>query len=119
MKGKLVDEIASIGGVNWCALSTSEGFIEEVSGAPAKFLENSASIIPSVIESAGALLENVNLSEPRFVTITGDEGVLIITFLNHSFSLLTHCSESANMGLVRREVKRASGNLLPLLEHSS
>lgn len=115
MKATIVGEVAEIEGVSWCAVSTIEGFIHEVEGAPAIFLEGIGSLIPSILNTASILLSNIQLGEPKIVTLNGDEGVLVVATINDSYSIICKTEKGANLGMVRKQMEIASENLLPLL----
>jgi len=115
MRSEIVERIASLEGVIWCAITTKEGFIEEISGAPAKSLEATSSLLPSMLESVVSVLANVNLGEPKTVTIIGDAGTLAISNVNMNYALVSQLDEAANLGLVRRLMNEGISHLRPLM----
>jgi len=115
MREEIVDNIASLEGVIWCAITTNEGFIEEIAGAPAKFLESTASLLPSMLESVAIVLANVNLGDPTTVTIIGEDGILAISSVNAHYALVSQLNEGANLGLIRRLMNEGISHLRPLM----
>lgn len=115
MKATIVGKVAKIEGVSWCAISSTEGFIHEVEGAPAIFLEAIGSLVPSILNTAGLLLSNIQLGEPRIVTLNGADGILVVATINDSYSIVCKTEKGANLGMVRKQMEIASENLLPLL----
>lgn len=115
MREEIVKGIASLDDVNWCAITSSEGFIEEVSGAPSKFLEGTASLLPNTIENAASTLANMKLGDPKIVTIVSEEGILAIIRINGQYSLVSNMKKGANLGLVRRKMNEGVTNLIPIL----
>lgn len=115
MKATIVGEVAKINGVSWCAISSIEGFIHEVEGAPAIFLEGIGSLVPSILNTADLLLSNIKLGEPRIVTLNGEDGILVVATINDSYSIVCKTEKGANLGMVRKQMEIASENLLPLL----
>ena len=71
MQATILGEVSKIEGVYWCAISSIEGFIHEVEGAPAIFLEGIGSLVPSILNTADLLLSNIQLGESRIVTLNG------------------------------------------------
>ncbi|MBT4059912.1 MAG: hypothetical protein HOE69_06370 [Euryarchaeota archaeon] len=116
MKARIVGELAAIDGVDWSALASKEGFILDVAGAPAVFLEATASLIPSIIETATEINSNAKLGQPTTTTINGSDGTLIITRINDDYSLIIKCEAKSNLGLIRKSANDAIANLIPLLE---
>lgn len=115
MKATIVGEVAAIEGVSWCAISSIEGFIHEVEGAPAIYLEGIGSLVPSILSTASILLSNIELGKPTIVTLNGADGILIVATINDSFSIVCKTEKGANLGMVRKQIEIASENLLPLL----
>ncbi len=115
MKAAIVGEVAAIEGVSWCAISSIEGFINEVEGAPAVFLEGIGSLIPSILNTASILLSNIELGNPKIVTLNGVDGTLVVATINDSYSIVCKTEKGANLGMVRKQIEIASENLLPLL----
>ena len=115
MRGEIVSEIASVEGVLWSAITSNEGFVEEVRGTPAKFLESTASLLPTMIESVGPILSNVNLGSQNMVTIIGEKGSIAISRINLQYSLVTQMDEGANLGLIRRFMSKGVDRLRPIM----
>jgi|TARA_B110000116_G_scaffold270916_1_gene290218 predicted regulator of Ras-like GTPase activity (Roadblock/LC7/MglB family) len=115
VKAAIVGEVATIEGVSWCAISSIEGFIHEVEGAPAISLEGIGSLIPSILNTASILLSNIELGEPRIVTLNGVDGILVVARINDYYSIVCKTENGANLGMVRKQIGIASENLLPLL----
>jgi predicted regulator of Ras-like GTPase activity (Roadblock/LC7/MglB family) len=116
VKAGIVSEVASTDGVSWCAISSNDGFIQEVAGAPAIYLEGIASLTPTILETSKSLLSNIKLGEPNSVTLNGSDGCILVTTINDSFSLICKTQSGANLGLVRRNVANACTNLIPLFK---
>tara|TARA_B100001750_G_scaffold248374_1_gene278861 strand:+ start:5178 stop:5528 length:351 start_codon:yes stop_codon:yes gene_type:complete len=115
MRGEIVSKIASVEGVLWSAITSNEGFVEEVRGVPAKFLESTASLLPSMIESVAPILSNVNLGEQNIVTIIGESGTIAISRVNSQYSLVTQMDDGANIGLIRRIMSDSVERLRPIM----
>ncbi len=92
-----------------------EGFIHEVEGAPALFLEGIGSLIPSIVNTANLLLSNIQLGEPKIVTLNGEEGILAVSKINNSYSIVCKTEKGVNLGMVRKQMEIASTQLLQLL----
>lgn len=116
MQGGIIADLADSKGVKWAAILSDEGFLTELSGAPASSLEAAGSVAPSFKQAAEGLLANWQEGSLERATILSGDGVVIIQVVEGSTSLICQLEQGANLGHVRKLVEESCNLLKPLLD---
>lgn len=116
VKGGIIADLADSEGVKWAAILSDEGFLTEVTGAPAASLEAAGSIAPSFKRAAEDLLANWQKGSISRTTILAEDGVVIIQTLGLGTSLICQLNLGANLGHIRLLVEECCELLQPLLD---
>ncbi len=101
VKRAILSELLQVEGVEWVALSTSEGFMEEIVGGSPKYVEGEASLLPSLIGRGESLMEELSIEGVDSATILATGGVITARVVDDSHFLILKLETGANLGLVR------------------
>ena len=118
MQAGVIANMAGSQGVEWAAILHSEGFLTDVSGAPAASLEASGSVAPSLVEAAAGLLENWQEGELARTTLLTENGAFAIETVNSDSSLVCQLAKGANLGQIRMTMSDTCELLRNLIDSS-
>lgn len=107
MRQAILNELLLIEGVKWVAISSSEGFVNEIVGTSSKYVEGEVSLLPSMIEKGEELMQELSIEGVEIVTILGSIGIFLAGVISDTSYLILNLDPQANLGLIRARVRDA------------